>query len=223
MANSERARRVTLRAAMAANRSSWCSCCEVASFLLAGEAVRKSYVPKRAFLARAGFFLQECKRLLHRSHVQLLEAAETQEVEQVDFLILGSKTLAAVKKRGTESDSSDGSSSVTNRTLESGAQAQNRGAAQPADHCDGPVLDDQEIWALRETTSPHDDWLHRGPWLYDMDFHNYIRFVSRELAADYKKTTDCGRQDHIFRFDFHYLLSCSYVQKTTRTARPGCL
>ena len=83
LTNVERARRVTLRAAMAANRSSWCSCCEVASFILAGEAVRKSYVPKRAFLARPGFLLQDCKRLLHRGHVQLLEAAETQDVEQV--------------------------------------------------------------------------------------------------------------------------------------------
>ena len=143
--------------------------------------MRKSYVPKRAFLARPGFLLQECKRLLHRGHVQLLEAAEPQDVKDVDFLVLESNTLEAVEESGaesgTESDSSDGS-------LKSGAQAGNRGAAQPTDHCDGTVLEDQEICALRETTSPHDDWLHRGPWLYDMDFHNYIRFVSRELAAD---------------------------------------
>ena len=26
----------------------------------------------------------------------------------------------------------------------------------------------------------YDDWLHRGPYLYDMDLHNYIRFIQRE-------------------------------------------
>jgi hypothetical protein len=98
LTNVERARRVTLRAAMAANRCSWCSCCEVASFILAGEAVRKSYVPKRAFLARPGFLLQECKRLLHRGHVQLLEAAETQDVKDVDFLVFGKQNLSSCGK-----------------------------------------------------------------------------------------------------------------------------
>ena len=37
----ERARRTTLKIANAANRSSWCSCCEMACFLQTGSLVRK--------------------------------------------------------------------------------------------------------------------------------------------------------------------------------------
>ena len=36
-----------------------------------------------------------------------------------------------------------------------------------------------EIKALEATTSIHDDWLHRGPFLFDMDFHTYLRFTVR--------------------------------------------
>ena len=32
---------------------------------------------------------------------------------------------------------------------------------------------------LADTTSAHDDWLRRGPFLYDFDFHTYVRYVRR--------------------------------------------
>ena len=38
----ERARRTTLKIANAANRSSWCSCCEMASFIKTDALVRKT-------------------------------------------------------------------------------------------------------------------------------------------------------------------------------------
>ena len=41
----QRARRVTLRMAMAANRATWCSCCEMALFIRTGAHVRKTYFP----------------------------------------------------------------------------------------------------------------------------------------------------------------------------------
>ena len=43
--------------------------------------------------------------------------------------------------------------------------------------------DDLNITALEATTSAHDDWLHRGKFLWHMDFHTYIRFTLRKLRA----------------------------------------
>ena len=40
--------------------------------------------------------------------------------------------------------------------------------------------DDLNITALEATTSAHDDWLHRGDFLWQMDFHTYIRFTVRK-------------------------------------------
>ena len=36
------------------------------------------------------------------------------------------------------------------------------------------------VQAFSKTTSLYDDWLHRGPYLCEMDLHNYIRFIQRE-------------------------------------------
>ena len=90
----------------------------------------------------------------------------------------------------------------------SGIEMDTDGAAQPADASptDGAVQpgecnDDAEqsgedaegfeesldITALEATTSAHDDWLHRGPFLFDMDFHTYMRFTVRKpLPKDSK-------------------------------------
>ena len=48
----DKARRVTLRIVAAANRSSWCSACELQTFIQTGAAERKTYKPKRTFLRR---------------------------------------------------------------------------------------------------------------------------------------------------------------------------
>ena len=36
------------------------------------------------------------------------------------------------------------------------------------------------VQAFSKTTSLYDDWLHRGPYLYELDLQNYIRFIQRE-------------------------------------------
>ena len=69
-----------------------------------------------------------------------------------------------------------------------------------------------DISALSHTTSAHDDWLHRGPFLYDMDFHTYVTYVNREPRAVRARVTDMERQQDIFLFDAHYALADSYVQ-----------
>ena len=33
--------------------------------------------------------------------------------------------------------------------------------------------------ALSQTTSAYDDWLHRGPFLHELDFYTYVRYVHR--------------------------------------------
>ena len=47
-----------------------------------------------------------------------------------------------------------------------------------------------DITALETTTSAHDDWLHRGPFLFDMDFHTYVRFTARKPRAKEHKVSD---------------------------------
>ena len=65
-----------------------------------------------------------------------------------------------------------------------------------------PFGDDLEISALEATTSAHDDWLHRGPFLFDMDFHTYIRFTVRRPRPKELKISDLNRAEHVFVFDF---------------------
>ena len=47
-----------------------------------------------------------------------------------------------------------------------------------------------DITALEATTSAHDDWLHRGPFLFDMDFHTYMRFTVRKPRPKEHKVSD---------------------------------
>ena len=45
----ERARKITLKIASAANRSSWCSCCEMATFIKTGAVARRRIALSRFF------------------------------------------------------------------------------------------------------------------------------------------------------------------------------
>ena len=50
-----------------------------------------------------------------------------------------------------------------------------------------------DITALEATTSAHDDWLHRGPFLFDMDFHTYMRFTIRKpIPKEIKVSQACS-------------------------------
>ena len=73
--------------------------------------------------------------------------------------------------------------------------------------------EDLDISALEATTSAHDDWLHRGPFLFDMDFHTYMRFTVRRPRPKDQKVCDVDRAQHCFFFDEHYALSTSHWQQ----------
>ena len=73
--------------------------------------------------------------------------------------------------------------------------------------------DELVITGLDATTSAHDDWLHRGPFLFDMDFHTYMRFTVRKPRPRHLKVSDVDRAEHCFLFDSHYALAASHWQQ----------
>ena len=84
----ERARKTTLKVASAANRSSWCSCCEMASFIKTGALVRRTHRPIAIFLSHPLYLYEQCRRLLQSSHRLLIEAqtACDEQARHVDVL-----------------------------------------------------------------------------------------------------------------------------------------
>ena len=95
--------------------------------------------------------------------------------------------------------------------FDEGDESARRRAAQPDANVEGPDseaggqeaadAEDEGPWcahAFSKTTSLHDDWLRRGPYLYDMDLHNYIRFIQREERPTGEKGgTIVGRGTHV--------------------------
>jgi hypothetical protein len=73
--------------------------------------------------------------------------------------------------------------------------------------------DELDITALEATTSAHDDWLHRGPFLFNVDFHTYMRFAVRRPRLNLLMATDADRAEHLFLFDAHYALADSHWQQ----------
>ena len=70
-----------------------------------------------------------------------------------------------------------------------------------------------DVPASKATTSAHDDWLHRGPFLFDMDFHTYMRYTERTPRPKDSKMSDADRVQHVFLFDSHYALAASHWQQ----------
>jgi hypothetical protein len=235
----ERARKTVLKIANAANRSSWCSCCEMATFTKTGALVRKTHRPISIFLSRPLYLYEQCRRLLQRSHEILIEAQDPcdehdrhvdvlcftmfeqdRAVQQVDHHAAESD-LAESVARDTRSHSEQAESvmSETNSAAQPDGKANNQSynslpISETVD--DGakaePLEENLEISALETTTSPHDDWLHRGPFLFDMDFHTYIRFTVRKPRPKQLEIFDADRTDHVFLFDSHYALAASHWQ-----------
>ena len=73
-----------------------------------------------------------------------------------------------------------------------------------------PLEKELVITALEATTSAHDDWLHRGPFLFDMDFHTYIRFTVRKPRPEDLKVPDADRSEHVLLFNSHCALATSH-------------
>ena len=66
-----------------------------------------------------------------------------------------------------------------------------------------------EVAECRVTSSRHDDWLHRGPFLADLPWQVYMMRVQRV-----RKPTQAGADyTELFFFDKHYALSALYCQE----------
>ena len=243
----ERARKTVLKITNAANRSSWCSCCEIATFNKTGALVRKTHHPISIFLSRPLYLYEQCRRLLQHSQEILIEAQEPcdEHDRHVDALCF---TMFEKDKAVQQVDHHDGKSDAENSdaansedvlqddedTRSNAEQAESvmsetSSAAQPDGTAnnesynalqtsetldDGakaePLEEDLEISALETTTSPHDNWLHRCSFLFDMDFHTYIRFTVRKPRPKQLKISDADRTDQVFLFDSHYALAASH-------------
>ena len=121
----ERARRTTLKIANAANRSSWCSCCEMASFIKTGALVRKTHRPIAIFLSRPLYLYEQCRRLLQSSHEMLIEAQTPcdDQARHVDVLCFTkSDTGRAVLLVDHHADESDTDRAVQPVALEADAE-----------------------------------------------------------------------------------------------------
>ena len=92
--HAEKARRTVNRITMAANRSVWCSVCNLQTFIKTGAMCRKSHFPISVFLSRQSFLMHQCKRLLSKQDDIVIQTAS---VPQDEWLPL--TTLHAHKQR----------------------------------------------------------------------------------------------------------------------------
>ena len=211
----ERARQTTLRIATAANRSSWCSCCEMATFIKTGALARKTHRPIAIFLSRPMFLYEECRRILQRSNEILIDAPliNDDEVRTVDVLSFSRKKADADTPANEAEANSDGQNSdadsgialsgrssisasedeetdiadsvaqpAADRVTDATADSASSVVQPDADVSEDEVAEEEayDVSALQSTTSAHDDWLHRGPHLFALDWHTYMRFTVRK-------------------------------------------
>ena len=101
-----------------------------------------------------------------------------------------------------------------------GCSADHQGnTEQPAggDHCELEeevhIEEVPRTRGLTNTTSAHDDWLHRGPFLHDLDLHTYVRHVHRTPRPRKTRNEERRRRVPLFLFDSHYVLAQQYVQE----------
>ena len=75
------------------------------------------------------------------------------------------------------------------------------------------ATNNMDITTLTNTTSVYDDWLHRGPFLADLDLHTYVAHVLRKPRPVKARLADAQRSEHVFPFDDHYELAKSHWQQ----------
>ena len=68
------------------------------------------------------------------------------------------------------------------------------------------LQDEPPLHMFRATVSTYDDWLHRGVFLEDLDFHSYVAHVEVVSRSQ-------GRLGECFVFDEHYIKSKTYWQR----------
>ena len=186
------------------------------------------------------YLLQECRRILQHGDQMLVDAPDVQHdhVRAVDILAFSAvETSSAAQPASRNVVHSSGIPSSSN-TQSSAAQPvicdpKAEEHANPEDLYelpDGPspfldtveheaeesvndIMDDMEITTLTNTTSLYDDWLHRGPFLADLDMHTYIAHVVRIPKPTKARLSDTQRFQDVFLFDDHYELANSHWQQ----------
>jgi hypothetical protein len=98
------------------------------------------------------------------------------------------------------------------------ADINNDGSQQASETLDNgadveALEEELDITVFEATTSVHDDWLHRGSLLFDMDFHTYVRFTVRKPLPKLHQVSDVDRAEHCFLFDSHYALAKTHWQQ----------
>ena len=88
-----RAKRVTIRLQMAANRSSWISATEAALFVHCGEGHFITHQEVPVFLSRVWYLMHECQRMLQGSRGTVLNAA-TAPITTIDYAYTRLQILA---------------------------------------------------------------------------------------------------------------------------------
>ena len=230
-------------AIFAANRSIWISCCEAAVFLLTGGAAVQSHADVPVHARRGLFMMHECKRMLNNeiAGTGLWEARLPEE----DNEQRGQVFQVTAPEQDADSDSSTEQTDLEQQeehiVTVSGA-AEHIAEDGDADHNEEDddcakvrCLTDHKhagVQVFQITTSLRDDWLHRGPALYDMDLNTYASHVERtEKPMLHAATTSQphGKSGLVVPFDAHYKLAGHYAQRVkrrstaiTRYVGPNC-
>ena len=143
--------------------------------------------------ALQGQFLHEAAQALEgrASEVAVVEVVlQPQQTEHVDL------DNAAPKRQRLEECLSEKSVEESGVREPSDTEEANEGTAEDA----------RETQMFHATASTYDDWLHRGFFLQDMDFHCYVAHV--EVVS-----RSSGQLGQCFVFDEHYIKSKTYWQR----------
>ena len=82
--NKERARRITIRLQMAANRCTWVSSTEMAVYIKTKDAFWCTHFEQPLFLSRPMLMAQECKRLFHKDSQPVLTVSLV-PIQSIEF------------------------------------------------------------------------------------------------------------------------------------------
>ena len=219
----QKARQITLRLANAANRSTWASCCEMALFVRTKAHARRTYYPRQIYLSRLAYVCHTCGRLMNQKLDYLLEPFSEPTTSMFTFSVAKHvhKDDAVSDDAASNNDAVSSEDAASNDDAVSNEDAKSDEEAVSNEDPDEGVADDLkvEMKTLRATTSAHDDWLHRGPYLYELPFHTYVEYVDRISFNSRNASND----KQIFLFEAHYALSGDYCQRIRTPARTPVL
>lgn len=99
----------------------------------------------------------------------------------------------------TEDDTKDDESNHNTDAEDIDVEGEDDTKKEERDTLDADLI---QMKTLRSTTSTHDDWLHRGPYLNDMPFHTYTEYIDRV-----RRPREASPSHQHFEFEAHYALS----------------